>query len=100
MGFAFSVTTGSGSLSIGLQLNFCVVVENRKATALINGRFGSILWGASLHDTKYVVEEIAAIERELIMLYQSRQASPYERSASGRAILHVRSSLVFKSYTT
>ncbi len=82
-------TTGAGGFSIGPNLNYKVVVKHSPAEDLLGFLRFHLFYMAASRPGRELLDEIESFEQELLKLYQSRRAFPYERDEWGRTHLMV-----------
>jgi hypothetical protein len=86
---SLSYATGAGGLSISPRLNFAVTLKISPAQHLIVDIWHPQRPYRPDYSEQDAVKAIESIERKLVLLYQSGQASPYERDEHGSNHLHV-----------
>jgi hypothetical protein len=82
-----------GRFSLSPTLVYRPVVKNSPTKTLIYNTFDNIRLGVRLQRPgNDLIPAVAALERKLLQLYQTKEASPYETDEYGRTHLHVWSS--------
>ncbi|KAH7129067.1 hypothetical protein EDB81DRAFT_808661 [Dactylonectria macrodidyma] len=85
---SLSYTAGASGFSISPKLNAVRVVKHSPAFDLIDRLFYPILTHSSLRPPEHYHEQVTKAGTQILALFQSGQASPHDKDASGKTILH------------